>query len=169
MRHNNIRISPSAWINDPMNYPFPEPPSVVSLPPGRAMGTSHSIMSASDMKTPSWSAPVDAQRPPTTSTTVEKATRPPHSHGVTGRWMRFCAPSQEQGISMDGCRGLTFTARYVRHTDLKPTNPKKKKKSPLPLPFHLLLPLLPLNGYIVLVIQPKSFSASSCEGVFASV
>jgi len=140
MRHNNIGISPLAWINDPTNYPFPEPPSVVSLLPGQAMGTSHSIMSASGMKTPSWSAPVDAQRPPTISTTVEKATRPPHSHGVTGRWMRFCAPSQEQGISMNGCRGLTFTKQYAQHTNLKLTNPPKKKKFSLPLPLHLSLP-----------------------------
>ncbi|BCR90186.1 uncharacterized protein ACHE_60072A [Aspergillus chevalieri] len=47
-----------------MNYPFPELPSVVSSLPGQAMKTSPSIMSASGMKTPSWSAPVDVQSLP---------------------------------------------------------------------------------------------------------
>ncbi|BCR91034.1 uncharacterized protein ACHE_60920A [Aspergillus chevalieri] len=82
----------------PTNYPFPEPPSVVSLPPGRAMETSSTIMSASDMKTPSWSARADAQRPPITSTTAGRATRHPHSHGEADKWMRFCALGHEQGI-----------------------------------------------------------------------
>ena len=144
-----------------MNYPSPELPSVVSSLPGQGMVTSPSIMSASGMKTPSWSAPVDAQRPPIISTTAGKATRHPHSHGEADRWMRFCALSQEQGISMNGWRGLIFTAQYAQHTNLKP--PTQKLAST-----HLFPPPSLPQMYIAVSVA-QDFSASSCEGDFASV
>ncbi|BCR87306.1 uncharacterized protein ACHE_31293A [Aspergillus chevalieri] len=68
-----------------MNYFSPEPPLVDSLPPGRAMESFPNIMSALDMKTPSWSAPVGAQRTPITSTTAGMAARHPHTLGGPGK------------------------------------------------------------------------------------
>lgn len=114
-----------------MNYPSPEPPWVDSWRPAQATETSPSTMSASDMKTPSWNAPVGAQKLPITFTTVRKAARHLHSHGEAGRWMRFCDLSQEQGISMNGYRGLTFTAPYAWRTKINLPLPRNKN-SPSP-------------------------------------
>jgi hypothetical protein len=123
------------------------------------MGTLHTTMNVLGMKMPGQHAHVGAQRPLSTSITAEAGAKHPHTHGETGQWTRSCAPSQEQEISMNGCRDLTFIKQPAHHTN--PPPPKKKENAfppqGLPFPtfsfaflFSLDLPFLflsPVNVY----------------------